>query len=207
MVSCTLGLLCVLKSPMDEVWGCRYMHLAIAPLILCIGAAWPRFTWRTAIASRGLDHPWRGYFIPRCVLLLWHSRRCHDGRRAEHVGMDPRRQRLEHGSVSFQVVRCVAGWPGSGPVIWTPKHIWVWTPPPDCHGLEEHQSARLLSAAVVHDSFLACTQTRCSTTDFRDLRVVPCGRSVTADLGGSSYNAGQADVVRRKREGRTGEIA
>jgi hypothetical protein len=47
VTACTLGFLSLLKFPTDETWGCRYMHLAIAPLVLCIGAAWPRPGWRT----------------------------------------------------------------------------------------------------------------------------------------------------------------
>src|SRR6516225_8449575 len=46
VTACTLGLLSVLVTASDEVWGCRYLHLAIPLLILCIGAAWPRFRWR-----------------------------------------------------------------------------------------------------------------------------------------------------------------
>ena len=46
VVICTMGLISLLVSPSDEVWGCRYLHLAIATLILCMGAAWPRFRWR-----------------------------------------------------------------------------------------------------------------------------------------------------------------
>jgi hypothetical protein len=36
----------------DEVWGPRYMHVAIAPLLLCIGAAWPRIHWKIGSAHR-----------------------------------------------------------------------------------------------------------------------------------------------------------
>lgn len=46
VAGCTLGLICLLTSPVDEVWGSRYMHIAIAPLMVCIGAAFPRFEWR-----------------------------------------------------------------------------------------------------------------------------------------------------------------
>jgi hypothetical protein len=47
IVMCTMGLICLLVSRSDEVCGCRYLHLAIAPLILCMGAAWPHFRWQT----------------------------------------------------------------------------------------------------------------------------------------------------------------
>jgi hypothetical protein len=46
VTGCTLGLLCPLRTFADEVWGSRYMHVTICPLLLCIGAARPCFNRR-----------------------------------------------------------------------------------------------------------------------------------------------------------------
>lgn len=130
-VSCTLGLLCVLKSPMDEVWGCRYMHLAIAPLILCIGAAWPRFTWRSltplvALTILGVVISFLGafyYYGARDVAMT-------------DAGQNTLEWILGDGvwnTVQFHA-RLFGVWlagTGHGPVLWTPNHVWVWAPPPD----------------------------------------------------------------------------
>ncbi len=130
-ISCTLGLLCLLKSPMDEVWGCRYMHLAIAPLILCIGAAWPRFSWRTAapltaLAIVGVVISFLGafyYYGVRDVAMTDAGQNT-----LEWILGDSVWNTVQFHSKLFGV--WVEG-SGNEPVLWTPKHIWVWTPPPD----------------------------------------------------------------------------
>jgi len=52
---------CILINPGADGWGPRYLHATVAPLILCIGAAWPTFNWRR---NRNRD------LVPGCVLLL-----------------------------------------------------------------------------------------------------------------------------------------
>src|SRR5688572_16751576 len=34
---CTVSFLAILLTPADELWGPRFMHVAIAPLLVCIG--------------------------------------------------------------------------------------------------------------------------------------------------------------------------
>ncbi len=47
VLACTVALLSTLTTFADEVWGPRFLHISIAPLLVCIGAAWPRFQWRS----------------------------------------------------------------------------------------------------------------------------------------------------------------
>jgi hypothetical protein len=42
LTTCVIGFLTLLKSPTDETSGCRYVYLAIALQILCIGATSPQ---------------------------------------------------------------------------------------------------------------------------------------------------------------------
>src|SRR5262249_39217673 len=40
-----VGLLSILIVTADELWGQRFLHVAVAPLLVIIGAACPRFYW------------------------------------------------------------------------------------------------------------------------------------------------------------------
>ena len=70
---CYLGLISLLRSPTDDLWGCRYMHVAIAPLILCIGAAWPHFRWRRegALVPLVLVGLVISFWAPSITMALW----------------------------------------------------------------------------------------------------------------------------------------
>jgi len=46
VTSCTSAFISILVVTADELWGQRFMHVTIAPLLLLIGAACPRFVWR-----------------------------------------------------------------------------------------------------------------------------------------------------------------
>jgi hypothetical protein len=43
---CTVCFASILTEPGSAGWGPRYLHIIIAPLIICIGAASPTFRWR-----------------------------------------------------------------------------------------------------------------------------------------------------------------
>src|SRR5271166_1241724 len=131
VTGCMLGLLSLLKSPADEVWGCRYLHLAIVPLILCIGAAWPRFTWRLAtplviLAIVGLAVSFLGafyYYGVRDFAMQDAGQNV-----LEWITGDSVWNPIHFNAKLFRI------WlldPGNTPVVWTPSHIWVWSPPPD----------------------------------------------------------------------------
>lgn len=139
VTACTLGLISLLKSPTDEVWGCRYMHVAIAPLILCIGAAWPRFHWRRAVllAALGLV----GLVISFLGAFYYYGLLDAAAKQAgqntlEWLTGDNVWNHIEFNARLFRVwfhTRLFPGWfhNGTAPVMWTPAHIWIWTPPAD----------------------------------------------------------------------------
>ena len=130
VTACTVGFLSLLRLTMDEVWGCRYMHVAIAPLLLCIGAAWPRFRWRrqlplVALALVGLVVSFLGAFYYYAVLP--YSMTLAGQNTLEWITGDGVWNNIEFNARLFRT--WLHG--GTAPVLWTPEHIWVWTPPPD----------------------------------------------------------------------------
>ncbi len=130
VTACTLGLISLLRSPTDEVWGCRYMHVAIAPLILCIGAAWPRFRWRrdgplVALALVGLVISFLGAFYYYGVLDL--AMKNAGQNTFEWISGDSVWNHIELNARLFRI--WLHG--GTAPVMWTPAHVWVWAPPVD----------------------------------------------------------------------------
>jgi hypothetical protein len=131
VVGCTVGLIALLASPTDEVWGCRYLHLAIAPLMLCIGAAWPRFTRRNAtplaiLAIIGVAVSFLGAFY-------YYGVRDFAMQQAGQNTMEWITGDRVWNAVQFnaKLLRVWLWDSGTAPVLWTPQHIWVWTPPSD----------------------------------------------------------------------------
>ncbi len=130
LIACTLGLISILRSPTDEVWGCRYMHVAIAPLLLCIGAAWPRFRWSREgalipLILVGVVISFLGAFYYYGVLGIAMT---NAGQNTyEWINGDNVWNHIEFNARLFRV------WfhGGAAPVMWKPWHIWVWTPPAD----------------------------------------------------------------------------
>jgi hypothetical protein len=131
VTACSLGLISILRSPADELWGCRYMHAAIAPLILCIGAAWPRFHWRReggpllALALLGLVISFLGAFYYYAMLDF--AMKDAGQNTLEWITGDNVWNHIEFNARLFGI------WfhGGTAPVMWTPAHIWIWTPPAD----------------------------------------------------------------------------
>jgi hypothetical protein len=132
VTACALGLLSLLKYPGDETWGSRYMHPAIAPLVLCIGAAWPKFRWRReggvllCLAAFGLIVSFLGAFY--YYGMLNSAMKNSDQNTMERINGDNDWNHILFNARLFKV------WISDGnsaPVAWTPSHIWVWTAPPD----------------------------------------------------------------------------
>ncbi len=131
VMTCTSALLILLASPADEVWGCRYLHLAIAPLVLCMGAAWPRFRWRrdvplVVLAMVGVAVSFLGAFYYYGVrdFAMTEARQ----NTLEWITGDPVWNPVRFNARLFHV------WlfdRGATPVLWTTNHTWVWAPPPD----------------------------------------------------------------------------
>lgn len=131
VVTCTLALMSVMTTQTDETWGCRYMHLAIAPLVLCIGVAWPRFRWfpqgavLVLLAVLGLVIALLGAFYYYGIVnfaMKDTSQNTMEWTTGDYV-WNP----ITFHSRLFRV------WlhDSATPVLWTPKHIWVWAPQPD----------------------------------------------------------------------------
>jgi hypothetical protein len=128
VTGCMAGLISLLITTTDEVWGCRYMHIAIAPLLVCIGAAWPRFEWRkhlpmTAMALLGIVISFLGAFY-------YYGSRGTAADEARQNTMqwltgDPVWNEITFSARAFSVWRN-----GCPPTPWTPVHIWVWQAPP-----------------------------------------------------------------------------
>jgi hypothetical protein len=126
----TVAFLSLLAFPADEVWGSRYMHVAIAPLLVCIGAAWPCFQWRRGVplvvlAAIGIVISFLGAFYYYGQL----------GSVATHAGQNTMEwitsdRHWNHVAFNARLFRIwLEG--GTAPVVWTPEHVWVWSPPPD----------------------------------------------------------------------------
>jgi hypothetical protein len=128
VTACTAAFISLLIVTSDEVWGPRYMHVAIAPLLVCIGAAWPRMTWKiglplAVLAIAGLAFSFLGAFS-------YYGESSSAMREAgqntmEWIDGDP----VWTGPI-FEA-RLVRAWlkPGKEAVPWVATHIWVWEPP------------------------------------------------------------------------------
>jgi hypothetical protein len=132
VTACALGLLSLLKYPGDETWGSRYMHPAIAPLVLCIGAAWPKFRWRREggallfLAALGLIVSFLGAFYYYGTLNFAMKSACQNT--MEWINGD---NDWNHVLFNARLFRVWISDSNSTPVAWTPSHVWVWTAPPD----------------------------------------------------------------------------
>ncbi|HEX4999635.1 MAG TPA: hypothetical protein VFY29_15515 [Terriglobia bacterium] len=125
----TVGFLSLLTYSSDEVWGPRYMHVTVAPLLLCIGAAWPRFSWRR-------DVPLLVLVVMGGVVSFLGAFYYYGGRGTatgdaiqntmEAITQDPVWNEVEFSARAFQVWMTA----GNDPAPWVPRHLWVWAPPP-----------------------------------------------------------------------------
>jgi hypothetical protein len=131
VLGCTVGFLSLLTSPADEVWGCRYLHLTIAPLVLCIGAAWPRFTWR--IASALVILAVAGVVVSFLGAFYYYGARNFAMQQAGQNTLEWSTGDGVWNPIQFnaKLFRIWLQDGGAAPVMWTPKHIWIWTQPPD----------------------------------------------------------------------------
>ena len=127
---CTIGFLSILNYTTDEVWGTRYLHVTIAPLLLCVGAAWPNLTWRAYLPLGVLAVV--GVAISFLGAFFYYGTRgaASDETRQntmEWLTSDPLWNEVTFSARLFRV-----WWRGgSDPVPWTATHLWVWTPPKD----------------------------------------------------------------------------
>jgi hypothetical protein len=112
----------------EETWGPRYMHIAIAPLLVCIGAAWPRLEWKkhlpmAALALLGVVVSFLGafhYYGTR----LYAIGEAHQNTLQWMIG-DPLWNEIAFDARAFSV-----WYNGGKPTPWSTAHIWVWDAPP-----------------------------------------------------------------------------
>jgi len=125
---CMLMFISVLVVSADELWGPRFFHVTIAPLLIVIGAACPRFQWRRDIAlvllgSIGIAISFLGAFY------------YYGGRQQVAAATDQNTFEWLAGDNTWNEVefnaRLFQSWikPGDKPILWTPSHIWLWVPP------------------------------------------------------------------------------
>lgn len=129
ITACTLALICLLISPADEVWGLRYMHLAICPLLVCVGTALRRFQWRRDIALILLA--FIGLAISFLGALYYYGELDFAAAQAGQNTIEWLTGDDSWNPIEFHA-RLFTVWlldQGTAPVLWTPTHIWVWTPP------------------------------------------------------------------------------
>jgi len=129
VTGCTVAFMSVMRFQTDEVWGARYFHVAIAPLLLCIGAAWARFNWKrdaflVGLSAIGLVIAFLGAFYYYGAL---HSLAFDTGQNTmEWITGDPVWNEVVLSGRLFNV-----WWENSPtPVNWTAQHTWAWDKPP-----------------------------------------------------------------------------
>jgi hypothetical protein len=130
ITACSAGFISFLIFPSDEVWGTRYMHLTIAPLLVCIGAAWSRFHFR--------KHWPLIFLIAAGVVVSFLGAFAYYGERT-NVSHSARQNTMEWltGDTAWNEIQfnghLLRVWlrGGSSSVLWTPAHTWVWVQPPE----------------------------------------------------------------------------
>jgi hypothetical protein len=121
------GELAALRAPADEVWGSRYMHTALAPLLVVIGAARPRFEWRReapllALAAIGLAVSFLGS-------MFYYGQLHFATIKAGENTLEWMAGDSVWNPVQFHARMLKAWWTGR-PLLWTPVHYWMYEPPP-----------------------------------------------------------------------------
>jgi hypothetical protein len=122
--------LAMLRSLADEVWGSRYMHTAIAPLMVAIGAARPRFEWlrEAPLVVLGAIGTVISFLGSLYYYGVWHLAMTMAGQNtSEWLAGDSVWNQIQFNARLFRV--WMQG--GTAPVAWTPAHIWMYAPPPD----------------------------------------------------------------------------
>jgi len=130
VTACMVALISILSVSADEVWGPRFMHVTIAPLLVIIGAANPRFEWRRhflllLVGAVGVAVSFLGafyYYGGRS----WAATAAHQNTLEWFAG-DSVWNEIRFDAQLFRI--WLKG--GTDPVLWTPAHVWAWKVPPD----------------------------------------------------------------------------
>ncbi len=128
LTACVVGFMSLMTFGSDEVWGPRYMHPIVAPFILCIGAAWPKFEWRrhfsiVILSLAGIIISFLGAFYYYGIQDFAMLRAGQNT--MEWINGDPLwNDMLLHARLFDSWMR-----EPKGPDNWTPSHLWVWEAP------------------------------------------------------------------------------
>jgi hypothetical protein len=128
VTSCIAGFLALLTVSGDEVWGPRFLHVTITPLLLLIGIAWPRFRLKAHIPMLLLAA--FGFVVSFLGAFFYYGNRMSAAADADQNTIQWFAGDNVWNEVVFnaQVFRLwLKG--GTDPVPWTPVHIWAWSPP------------------------------------------------------------------------------
>ncbi len=120
----------------DETWGPRYLHSAVAPLLVVLGVAWERGAmpraWRRTISGLGTV----GLVISLLGVFFYYGALQTACTRAsqstlETLQGDPVWNHVVFNGRLFRAWARGASSPSSSPVIWVPAHYWWYETPPD----------------------------------------------------------------------------
>jgi hypothetical protein len=127
---CMSGFVSILNEPTADGWGPRYLHIAVAPLILCIGAAWRTFQWPRVTVLVALTV--LGIAISFLGATFYYGQRDFAAKATSQNTLEWMNGDSVWNPIAFNA-RLLRAWlqAGDSPVNWTPKHTWVWTAPPD----------------------------------------------------------------------------
>ncbi len=126
---CTIAFTSILINPGADGWGPRYLHAAVAPLVLCIGAAWPTFSWRRSAPLIVLSVI--GVAISFLGAFSYYGARDYATKATGQNTVEWQDGDLVWNPITFNA-RLFRVWlrNSPAPVLWTPKHNWQWTAPP-----------------------------------------------------------------------------
>ena len=118
----------------DETWGPRYLHSAIAPLILCIGATRERLRLRTALPVLALAA--LGFWVSFLGAFFWYG-----VQQQAAIGVSQSTLETLQGDIVWNPIlldeRLFSYYLHGGQRFWTPSHTWWFAKPPDAPAVRD----------------------------------------------------------------------
>ena len=123
----------------DETWGPRYLHSAVGPIAILLGAAWARGsmprTWRRAAVALGV----LGLVVSFLGVFFYYGAlqgACTAAGQStlETLQGDPIWNHVVFDGRLFRAWARGAGEPGARPAMWVPAHYWWYETPKDFRG-------------------------------------------------------------------------